>query len=131
MSFSLVVFACWRKIYGDLPLFHLLGPTNPKNPPGSGDPPPTYTKSLSLPSPLSLSDHLSPPPSYSRARELSESEDTFLPQEMFTMEDIKEMEVLEMEEEEQIPESSDNNQADVRCTDPINLLCVNCLHRLS
>ena len=47
------------------------------------------------------------------------------------MEDIKEMEVLEMEEEEQIPESSDNNQADVRCTDPINLLCVNCLHRLS
>ena len=47
------------------------------------------------------------------------------------MEDIKEMEVLEMEEEEQIPESSDNTQADVSCTDTINLLCVNCLQRLS
>ena len=111
-----------------MPLLHLLGTTTTKNPPGSGDPPPPYTKSLSLPSPLSLSDHLSPPPSYSRARELSESEDTFLPQEMFTLEDIKEVEI---EEEEPIPEGRNNNQPGVYCTEPINLLCVNCLHTLA
>jgi hypothetical protein len=114
-----------------LPLLHLLGTTTTKNTPGSCDPPPTYTKSVSLPSPLSLSDHLSPPPSYSRARELSESEDTFLPQEIFALEEIKEMEVEDIEEDEQIPESSDSNQPNVRCTDPINLLCINCLHRLA
>ena len=48
------------------------------------------------------------------------------------MEDIKEMEVEEIEDDEQIPESSDSHQPpDIRCTDPINLLCINCLHRLS
>merc|ERR1719186_622268 len=121
MSVSLVVFACWRKIYGDLPLIHLLSPTKLTPAPRLVDPPPPYTSSISLSSPLSLSDHLSPPPSYSRARELSESEDTFLPQEMLAMEDIKEIE--DVEEEEATPENIN--------TRPLNILCVNCLHRIA
>ena len=94
------------------------------------DPPPPYTRSMTLPSPLSLSDHLAPPPSYSRARELSESEDTFLPPEMFTMDEIEEVELEDVDEEVTLRPSIDN-QLNLQCGEPNNLLCVNCLHSLA
>ena len=120
MSVTLVVFSCCRKIYGDLPLIHLLSPTKPTPAPRLVDPPPPYTSSISLSSPWSLSDHLSPPPSYSRARELSESQGTFLPQVMLAMEDINDDDV---EEEEATPENINTRH--------LNILCVNCLHRIA
>ena len=95
--------------------------------PNTPDPPPPYTKTLSHPSPLSLGDHLAPPPSYSRARELSESDDTFLPLEMMNMEKIQEMDLEDLDEEE---DTSDNNIEIPHCTISSNLRCANCLHRL-
>merc|ERR1719320_441877 len=124
----IVVFLFWRKIYGDLPFIHLLNQGKVTPSPNTPDPPPTYTKTLSHPSPLSLGDHLAPPPSYSRARELSESDDTFLPLEMMNMEKIQEMDIEDLEEEEE--DTSDNNIEILHCTNSSNLRCSNCLHRL-
>ena len=110
----------------------MLGPTKPTSISNQTDPPPPYRKSLSHPSPLSLSDHLAPPPSYSRARELSESDSTFLPIEMSSMENIQEDEIEDVNEEEDIDDNNSDaaNDEISPCADSTNLRCVYCLHRL-
>jgi len=105
MLICFLTFCCWRHFFGDLTLIQLWGRQNQATPEDKKDPPPSYAQVHKSRGSLTLVDHLYPPPSYRRARELSESEDHFLAGGLPELKDDYCWEIYDM-----------NNLTDVDCT---------------